>query len=365
MTYFKENDGLKYYFEQRYEGIEHVEEEPTGVMEFPVHHYNLVEKYVYLETILNDNWHKNVNLGAAVSGDGILTDHGVEHIKDVMVHADMILGKNVRKLYGYEIYLLLLAIHFHDIGNIQGREEHENRIDEIMNEMGDSLPLDLVERQFVTAIATAHGGYVNGDKDTIYYVNMDESCNGIKMRAKLLAAILRFADELSDDFNRSNYRGIKIPDENRAFHEYSKSLEPVLIKEETISFHFRMPYELTQKKIGKGNKKVFLYDEILERLAKTMRELEYCRSYAEGFIKITTLNVTIDILDPTNSLKIKEKIPFRLRIQGYPNKDEKKLISYMDYSTAEAAWNADKKEMKYGDGSALKKAMKGAMNNAK
>ena len=202
--------------------------EETVTMEFPTNRDNLVEDYVALERYLNTKWHKDVNLGAAVNGDGILTDHGVGHVNDVMVHADKILGQNIRNLCGYEIYLLLLAIHFHDLGNIKGREEHETKIIEIMLEMGDALPLDHVERQFIATIATAHGGYVDGDKDTIYYVN-SQSCNGVKVRSKLLAAILRFAD----DFSRTNYKGIEIPEENQVYHEYSKSLEPVLIEEET------------------------------------------------------------------------------------------------------------------------------------
>ena len=272
MAHFREQDGLKYHFEKRFLGEEKCEEDVP--MEFPRNKGDLVEKYLYVENMLNDQWHKDVNLGAAVTGDGLLTDHGVEHVNDVMMHANMIIGKNVRKLNGYEIYLLLLAIHFHDLGNIKGREEHEEKIAEIMTEMGEALPLDITEKQFVIAIATAHGGYVNGDKDTIYHINVDRGCNGIKVRAKLLAAILRFADELSDDFNRANYKGIEIPAQNEAFHEYSKSLEPVLIEGETVAFHFRIPYTLTQNKIGKANKRVFLYDEILERLAKTMRELE-------------------------------------------------------------------------------------------
>lgn len=362
MAHFREHDGLKYHFEQRFLGEEKCEEDIP--MEFPIHKENLVKQYIYVEQMLNDQWHKDVNLGAAITGDGLLTDHGVEHVNDVMMHANMIIGKNVKKLIGYEIYLLLLAIHFHDLGNIKGREEHEEKIAEIMAEMGEALPLDITEKQFVIAIATAHGGYVNGDKDTIYNINVDRSCNGIKVRAKLLAAILRFADELSDDFNRAKYKGIDIPTQNEAFHEYSKSLEPVLIEGETVAFHFRIPHALTQKKIGKANRKVFLYDEILERLAKTMRELEYCRNYGEGIIKLTTSNVTIDVSEPNNILKCKESLGFRLRVQGYPNKAQKKIENYLDYASPEEAQHNEKSEIKYGSGSELKKAMKGGGKNA-
>lgn len=357
MDYFNKQDCLKYHFEQRYKGNEHVDIGLNVILEFPTGKNNLVEKYFYLENMLNENWHKDTNLGAAIKGDGLLTDHGVGHITDVMAHASMLLADNIKKLYGYEIYLLLLAIHFHDLGNIDGREDHETYLEDIMLKMGDSLPLDITEQNFVIAIATAHGGYVNGDKDTIHYVNVDDTCNGVKVRAKLLAAILRLADEFSDDFNRSNYKGIVIPTENEAYHEYSKSLAPVGIDKETVSFHFRIPYELTQRKIGKGDKKVFLYDEVLTRLAKTMRELEYCRSYADSFIQVTTLNVKIDILKPENRLKVKDTITFRLRLQGYPSSKEKSIMSYLDISEEQAVGN--KREIKYSNGSVLRKAMKG------
>lgn len=358
MAHYQEQDGLKYYFEQRFEKRDCVEGEVKEIIEFPTNAEDLVENYINLERVLNKDWHKDTNLGAAVSGDGLLTDHGVGHINDVMAHAAMILGKNIKKMYGYEIYLLMLAIHFHDLGNIEGREDHEEKILEIMQKMGEALPLDLVEKQFIAAIASAHGGYADGDKDTIYYINMGDSCNGVKARPRLLAAILRFADELSDDFNRVNYKGIAVPDGNRVYHEYSKCLEPVRIEGETVSFHYRIPYELTQNKVGKGNKKVFLYDEILERLAKTMRELEYCRIYANGFIKITTLNVTIDVMEKNNLLKCKENIGFRLTIKGYPNEKERKIYSYMDYSITDSGRKPGDDEMKYRNGTALKNAMK-------
>lgn len=356
MTYFGKQDGLKYHFEQRYEKKENViDREETYTSEFPNHKENLVEKYVMLENMLNNNWHKDANLGAALHGDGLLTDHGVGHVKDVMTKASTILGENVHKLLGYEIFLLLLAIHFHDLGNIQGRENHEEKIREIMLQMKGILPLDLVEQLTIVAIATAHGGFVDGDKDTIYHIGTDEDCNGFKVRKKLLAAVLRFADELSDDFSRSCYEGIDIPPQNKVFHEYSRCLEPVTIKEETVSFHFRIPYELTQGKIGKGDKEVYLYDEIKERLAKTMRELEYCRSYANGYIQITTLNVTIEILMPDSPFKVKETIPFRLRLQGYPNASIKTLGSYI----VSEMGDEPTEKIKYSDGDTLKKAMEG------
>lgn len=359
-NYFTLNDGLKYEFERRFNAETHgkqINNQEDMTNEFPINKKQLVEKYVSLERILNERWHPNANLGAAIQGNGLLTDHGVDHINAVMYHGLAILGTKLRYLSGYEIYLLLLAIHFHDLGNIYGREQHEEKIGNVMQNLGEALELDGVEREFVFAIAKAHGGYNDGDKDTIRYVNVDETCNGVQVRAKMLAAVLRFADEISDDFSRAAYDNIEIPKENKVFHLYSKVLEPVSIQGETIKFHFRIPYEYTQNRVGKGNEEVFLYDEILNRLTKCMRELEYCRKYANGFINITTLSVKIDLMSEKSLFKAKERFSFRLNLLGYPSERVSDLENYLEIDEIEGANSQN--IPKYRNGEELKKAMKG------
>lgn len=351
MSYYKEQDELKYYFESRWEGKSHIKDTGLEVQEseFPISKKNLVEKYKNLEDLLNEKWHPIATLGAAVNEDGLLTDHGVGHIAEVMHNAFKIIGKNIVRLNGYEIYLLLIAIHFHDLGNIYGREEHEQKIEQVIEELGNALPLDVVEKEFVVAIAKAHGGFSDKDRDTIRYVNVDKNCNGIAVRAKLLAAILRFADELSDDFTRTEYNGITIPYENEVYHAYSKCLEPVSFEGETISFHYRVPLEYTQKKVGKGKNEVYLYDEILNRLSKCMRELEYCRNYANGFINITTLNVKIEIKSD-NLLRRIDDVSFRLSLRGYPSESQAGFNDFFDDLQ-------NSKRIKYETGVELQQAM--------
>ena len=189
-----------------------------------------------------------------------MTDHGVEHVKSVIAHARDILA-NPMQLTGYELYLLLISIHFHDVGNILGRDQHEERIACIIEKMGNSLLLDTAEKNFITAIATAHGGYVDGDKDTIRTINMDTIYDGVQIRCKPLAAILRFADEISDDFRRTEFQNVSIPRENQIYHAYSKVLDPVSIIGETMKLHFRIPYDMTQEKMEKGDHKIYLYDD--------------------------------------------------------------------------------------------------------
>lgn len=300
MGTYKEVDGLRYTMEQLQNSGEKDQ--------FPTGKGDLVASFKYIEDYMNQNCHPNTTLGAALHGDGLLTDHGVEHVKMVIQNAGKLVGDmQYKRLNGYEIYLLLLAIHFHDVGNVCGRQEHEKKIDDIITALGDRLPLDTPEKVMVSDIATAHGGYADidhTDKDTLRHLSLIDNCNGIIIRPALLGAILRFADELSDDSTRANrYLNAtgQIPSENMIFHAYSAALSPIAFNGNTIAFKYYIPFEQAKNRIPNDTGS-FLYDEIIKRLSKCMQELEYCSKYSEGFIRISTLSVEIH--------KVIEKVDF-------------------------------------------------------
>lgn len=317
MGTYKEVDGLRYTMEQLQNSGEKDQ--------FPTGKGDLVASFKYIEDYMNQNCHPNTTLGAALHGDGLLTDHGVEHVKMVIQNAGKLVGDmQYKRLNGYEIYLLLLAIHFHDVGNVCGRQEHEKKIDDIITALGDRLPLDTPEKVMVSGIATAHGGYADidhTDKDTLRHLSLIDNCNGIIIRPALLGAILRFADELSDDSTRANrYLNAtgQIPSENMIFHAYSAALSPIAFNGNTIAFKYYIPFEQAKNRIPNDTGS-FLYDEIIKRLSKCMQELEYCSKYSEGFIRISTLSVEIHIMNPVTTHRPMNTLKFSLRLSGYPN----------------------------------------------
>ena len=72
-----------------------------------------------------------------------------------------------------------------------------------MSILGDHLGKDMVEKKAILDIAKAHGGKVNGDKDTISKLHDKGLILGNDIRYQKIAAILRFADELADDSQRA------------------------------------------------------------------------------------------------------------------------------------------------------------------
>lgn len=184
--------------------------------------------------------------------------------------------------------------------------------------------MDTPEKVMVSDIATAHGGYADidhTDKDTLRHLSLIDNCNGIIIRPALLGAILRFADELSDDSTRANrYLNAtgQIPSENMIFHAYSAALSPIAFNGNTIAFKYYIPFEQAKNRIPNDTGS-FLYDEIIKRLSKCMQELEYCSKYSEGFIRISTLSVEIHIMNPVTTHRPMNTLKFSLRLSGYPN----------------------------------------------
>lgn len=317
MAYYQEKDGLRYQMEQLYIS--------GKAGQFPASKYNYIDSFKTIEDYMNANCHPNTVIGAALNGDGLLTDHGIDHVKMVIDNAGKLVeGTEFKTLNGYEIFILLLACHFHDVGNVFGRENHEKEIDRIISSLSDVLPLDITEKILVSDIAMSHGGYIDDDhtdKDTLRNLALESSCNGIPVRPALLGAILRFADELSDDWTRtSRYldkEGV-IPPENLIYHAYSKALSPITIEGNVIKLEYYIAYEYQINKIPDNNGE-YLYDEIIKRLKKCMQELEYCKKYSEGFIRITKLNVIIYLMRQDIPHRYYKNTPFTLQLSGYPN----------------------------------------------
>ncbi len=331
--FYQKSDGLKYCMEARAERIIHGTEDDGSTereLEFPVAKKDVVKRFHDFEEYMNENWHSKVTIGAMTYGDGLLTDHGVDHVQTVMHNAYLLLKGRVQYLSGFEIYILLMAIHFHDVGNIWGRDGHEKKIEDVMNEIPAEISgLETFEQIFICEIAMAHSGKIDDDKDTISKMGKDETCLGMRVRKPMLAAILRFADELADDFSRTKWDNVDINEVNKIYHDYSKALDIPKITDTNIALHFTLNDEDISRTYTKDGKEIYLYDEILNRIQKIMVELTYCRTFASDFLRVNSMNVSIDIrrkgsIDPRK----KKTIFFRLGLRGYP---DTRNITIKDY----------------------------------
>ena len=258
-----------------------------------------------------------------------LTDHGENHIKKVQEKAlEIIRCFEFSPLSYYETFLLICAISLHDIGNIYGRANHEKRLDDVVKTACvNDLIVDSNEMRDISKIACVHGGIINGNKDTISFLPVTAPLHGKTLRLRLLAAILRFADELADDYTRVSKKVIKsgiLSKISEIYHCYSSSLDIVtfgknsLNKAWEISLNYNLEEEVAKKKFYKEGKEVYLLDEIYQRTLKMEKERRYCVRYLRPYCNIEKIKVVIEITTSKSLFPSIKPIVYELEEGGYP-----------------------------------------------
>lgn len=292
-----------------------------------------VSKYNELAKVFNTRIHPEIKTKIlALEKEGYYNDHGIEHINMVIDRATKIIDtfhKNESNfmLSPYETFLLLVAIHLHDAGHLIGkRAEHATKVHELLHRSCGKM-LTAAEKRTIGDIAKAHGG----KEDPIGKV-VDEHISNIEIRSKLLAAILRLADELAEDKSRASLELLGLDDDlidepnthidkhSEIYHRFSESFDSIRLEgtEMKISFCVRKKNlkEEFERKKGEVVEKVFLLDEIYARTYKTFLETLYCNRFFPAKSRFDAIKVKIDLL--TEFDETFRTISYTLKEEGYP-----------------------------------------------
>ena len=258
-----------------------------------------------------------------------LNNHGKDHVDKVIEKASEILRHFPldKGLTAYEIFILLCAIQIHDTGNTFGRDKHEQVISNIFDIECKNIIPDKFERDLITKIAMVHGGQIFGDKDTIKHLAENSNISNYRIRERLLAALLRFGDELADDKTRADKHGIevnKIPEYSKIFHYYSQSLHTVMIEKNQqnnelgLTLVYDFDSNIAEKKFYRGSDEKYLIEEIYDRTIKMEKERRYCMRFLRPYFYLSKINVDIKITDIKYAMNAKN-INYVLEEEGYPD----------------------------------------------
>jgi hypothetical protein len=284
---------------------------------------------------LNQHIHPQVTMVAMLKDGGYLTDHGPDHITTVIQRASDLLGDGSEDsfpLSPYEIFILLVAIHIHDAGHVKnGRSRHEANTGIFLQE----LQVDAAERRLIKDVAKVHGGVLpDKNRDTISSIYPTREFQGFEVRLQFLAAILRFADELSDDQTRGSRYLLDsgtMPRSSEIYHAYAIALPSVsvdLVGKE-VRLNFQLSVDDARRTFGKGKGKsnadeeevvseLLLLDEIYIRTFKMYCECIYCMRYFPTELQLKAVNVRIDIINKEDFEDFMEPIGYKMIEQGYP-----------------------------------------------
>ena len=279
-------------------------------------------RYLRVEEHLNENVHPHVNTGAGAIDGILLTDHGPNHIATVIQRIGDLSNKDEKwTISPYEAYLLMVGAHFHDLGNAYGRQGHEKKAREVLFGMESSLiGSDNLEKRLIGDIAMVHGGKTpDHNKDTIGELQQTSEI-------KKLAAILRLADELSDDHTRTGEAFAKIMEAeekllkaSQIFHVYAGRLKRVQVDhhEKCIRLRFELLREHLQNKYWKEGNQTYLLDEIFKRTLKTFLELKYCSRFLIPSIVLERVEITLAVCSEKFE-NVDGIIRYVIEERGYP-----------------------------------------------
>lgn len=239
-----------------------------------------------------------------------LSDHGEKHIQNVLANAHDLIKEYINEPLDFsplELYVLCLSILVHDIGNIEGREKHEKKINQIFNRK--KLPtVDPEHIRLITTIASKHGGKGN----TISTLNSRDHIEGKSINSKEIAAIVRFADELAEGPQRASKYLLEnkhLNAESEPYHKYAKILKKPRITKDSIFLTYTITLEEYSTLEIQDLLKI-----ICKRIHKLNNERIYCGHYCKyiSYIK----NVIVDIIFFEN-LDSYEKIDINNKLTNF------------------------------------------------
>jgi len=261
------------------------------------------------------------------------TDHGENHIQSVIQAASLLLKKHLNpgsksELSSLDIFLILSAILWHDVGNVLGRSEHASRVGEMTNKIRRLGFPNIDIQRLVEEISKAHAG-----EDGLNIPRLYEDCTinqTYTVYPKALAAIVRFADEISEDRTKISQSLLpEIPDENRIFWEYANCIsaskpEPeryrvvvtVAIQDDVAIRKFRCPEQCRNRADSGGN--ISLIEYVVCRLEKMNNERAYCALGFSRYVSIMEIVARFTMLRGTERVENYE-LEVNFSQSGYPN----------------------------------------------
>lgn len=256
----------------------------------------LYSDYEHLRNeLIKDNFFQEIKIK-----EPNLSDHSDRHIKDVQDRAYRLIGDFKKQgLKVMDVYCLSLMILFHDVGNIFGRKGHDSicKIAEVYNKYRANHEKYGDERRQVTIGASAHSGLSSaGCKDTLKFIKKG-SIKNEEINLPEIAAILRFADELSEGKHRTCSFLLErnmYDSESKIFHKYANITEILIDRAlERISITYSINVtekfhedETEQKEIEELIKFTF-YRAV--KLDQERRYTKYYSSILQSFKYVTVL----------------------------------------------------------------------------
>lgn len=239
------------------------------------------------------------------------TDHGPAHVTRVLKLYEKMLANNIPGMKAsdvmsnaamnfFELYLLLCATVWHDVGNLLGRDEHNEKIAEISDRLETNFFMDDDVRKYALQIAKAHTG-ADGVREGIPVV--DANYKNSEVNVRFLGGLLRFADELEEGDVRVDsqfYQAMKkdkIDPKQKIYWETSLRIKRIEPKpdDSVIEIYVDIGKEEMFELFSKEGRDVALIDELISRIDKMNQERMYFMLFVRKHIEYRKIVLQITL----------------------------------------------------------------------
>jgi hypothetical protein len=182
-------------------------------------------------------------------------DHGPGHIERVLEKLDQLLdgnahGKNLVR--PYELFLCMMSILYHDIGLLRGRADHADISSLFVEEEHNDYLVDPADRDIISAAVVSHSSSKDIREELARFA-IEELIGGHSIRPHLIAALVRLADELDEDFRRADpivQRRLTLPADSKFFWEFCQRVRG--IRPDRNSHIINMDIAFTEGDVGRS-----------------------------------------------------------------------------------------------------------------
>jgi hypothetical protein len=257
----------------------------------------LWEKYVILRDRLMANEYTR---WAAGFPEG--NDHGPGHIERVLEKLGQLVGPDpVNKGFigGYELYLAVMAVLYHDIGIMRRRSDHASVSAVIVGDEHNDYLINKYDREIIRQAVVSH----SSDRDISVetrHVSPEIVIGAHRVRPALIAALVRLADELDEDYRRADpvlQDRADIPESSHFYWEFCRriwGIRPYRPKHEIkidISFH----NDDLGKIILLGGRKRLFVAAFAEKIAKMNSERRRVNAFLSESLQYDRIRTTLHI----------------------------------------------------------------------
>ncbi len=283
------------------------------------------------------------------------TDHGSGHIQSVKQAVESVLSGHLAPgetaLSNLDLFLLLCGIIWHDVGMVAVRSHHAEKVVEITKKVKELFPGVHIQR-LVEEISTAHSGETG-----LTVPRTEENCTlgrTYKVYPRALAAVVRLADEVSENHTRISHALIEnVPEDNRIYWEYASCIEASYAEpsRERIVVEVEIQVEKASRRMKcrdfpdrtRRAAEIPLIEYALCRLEKMNNERAYCYSYLTRYADLKSVEARFTLLRETARLPDYElSVAFRdygLSADKYP-----RIEIIDDFFRTNPAWTPEKIE---------------------